>query len=118
LGDNSTKFFHAAATERYMINTITSLDTQDGRIVTSHAEKVALLWEEYRKRLGDTIQSEMHFNLGSLVTSQNLQSLDQPFTQEDIDLVVKHLPFDKASGPDGFNGDFLKKCWSIIKQDI
>jgi hypothetical protein len=55
-----------------MINTITSLDTQDGRIVTSHAEKVALLWEEYRKRLGDTIQSEMHFNLGSLVTIQNL----------------------------------------------
>jgi retron-type reverse transcriptase len=25
---------------------------------------------------------------------------------------------DKAPGPDGFNGMFLKKCWDIIKEDI
>ena len=25
---------------------------------------------------------------------------------------------DKAPGPDGFNGMFLKKCWHIIKEDI
>jgi hypothetical protein len=36
LGDESTKFFHAAATERYRLNTITSLETQEGRTVSSH----------------------------------------------------------------------------------
>jgi hypothetical protein len=116
--DESTKFFHVAAIERYRLNTITSPDTQDGRTVTSHSEKAAVLWKEYKKRLGDTIQSEMYFNLGSLVTSHNLQSVDQPFTQEHIDLVVKHLSSNKAPGPYGFNGPFLKKCWPIIKQDI
>jgi hypothetical protein len=25
---------------------------------------------------------------------------------------------DKAPRPDGFNGQFLKKCWHIIKEDI
>ena len=25
---------------------------------------------------------------------------------------------DKAPGPDGFNGMFLKKCWHIIKEDV
>jgi hypothetical protein len=60
----------------------------------------------------------MHFDLSSLVATHDLQSIDQPFTQEDIDLVVKHLPIDKAPGPDGFNGAFLRKCWPIIKQDI
>jgi hypothetical protein len=25
---------------------------------------------------------------------------------------------DKASGPDGFNGLFLKKCWPVIKEDF
>ena len=28
------------------------------------------------------------------------------------------MPVDKAPGPDGFNGQFLKSCWHIIKQDI
>jgi hypothetical protein len=43
LGDESTKFFHVVATERYRTNTITSLDTEDGRIVTDHFEKAALI---------------------------------------------------------------------------
>jgi hypothetical protein len=36
----------------------------------------------------------------------------------EIDNVVKLMPVDKAPGPDGFNGQFLKSCWHIIKQDI
>jgi hypothetical protein len=41
-----------------------------------------------------------------------------PFIQEEIDVVIKHMPADKAFSPDGFNGLFLKKCWHIIKEDI
>ena len=43
MGDEGTKKFHAAATERYRINTITNLIVEDGRTVTEHSEKVALL---------------------------------------------------------------------------
>jgi hypothetical protein len=118
LGDECTKFFHATATERYRINTITSLDMEDGSVVTSHPEKAALLWEEFKKRLGDYIQTEMHFNLGSLVQYHDLQQLGHHITHEEIDEIVKHLPSDKTPGPDGLNGAFLKKCWPIIKQDI
>jgi hypothetical protein len=32
--------------------------------------------------------------------------------------VIKTLPLNKAPGPNGFNGAFLKKCWPIIKEDI
>jgi hypothetical protein len=28
------------------------------------------------------------------------------------------MPCDKAPGPDGFNGMFIKKCWHIIRNDI
>jgi hypothetical protein len=67
LGDESTKFFHAASTERYRLNTITSLDTEDGRTVTEHLEKAALLWDEYRNRLGTSTHTLMHFNLQNLI---------------------------------------------------
>jgi hypothetical protein len=60
----------------------------------------------------------MHFSLGNLVEHHDLQQLDQQITHEEIDEIVKRLPSVKAPGPDGFNGAFLKKCWTIIKQDI
>jgi hypothetical protein len=41
-----------------------------------------------------------------------------PFTHAEIDAVVKNLPSDKSPCPDGFNTDFLKKCWPIICEDF
>jgi hypothetical protein len=115
LVDESTKFFHVASTERFRINTITSLDLADETMATSHPGKATIIWEEFRKRLEDSFQTEMHFNLQNLVEHHDLQQLDQQITHEEIDEIVKHLPLDKAPGPDGFNGAFLKKCWPIIK---
>jgi hypothetical protein len=47
-----------------------------------------------------------------------LEDLAVPFTTEEMDKVVKVMPVDKAPGPDGFNGLFMKKCWHIIKHDF
>jgi hypothetical protein len=35
-----------------------------------------------------------------------------------MDDVIKAMPVDRAPGPDGFNGQFLKKCWSIVQNDF
>ena len=61
----------------------------------------------------------MHFDLANLIQSTvDLDFLVSPFTTEEIDHIVKVLPIDKAAGPDGFNGLFLKKCWPVIKSDF
>jgi G3E family GTPase len=109
LGDQSTKIFHAAATERYRINTITSIDTNDGRTLTAHADKASFIWEEYRSRLSCSNHTQMVFNLQELIQEQDLQNITTPFTKEDIDDVIKEMPSDKAPGPDGFSGTFIKK---------
>lgn len=48
----------------------------------------------------------------------NLQYLEEPVMQEEIDNIVKALPNNKSPGPDGFSNEFLKRCWPIIKQDF
>jgi hypothetical protein len=50
--------------------------------------------------------------------SLDLSSLDVCFSEEEIWVVVRDIPTEKASGPDGFNGLFYKKAWPIIKDDI
>jgi hypothetical protein len=60
----------------------------------------------------------MQFNLQQLVQGNNLEHLEEPFSKDDVDNIVKTMPLDKSPGPDGFNGVFLKKCWHIIKEGI
>ena len=52
----------------------------------------------------------MRFDLPNLVQAHHdLSSLVQPFTTEEIDLVIKMLPIDKAPGLDGINGLFFEE---------
>jgi hypothetical protein len=51
-----------------------------------------------------------------LVPIANLEDLILPFSNDEIDGVVNNLKSDKSPGPDGFNMDFMKKCWPVIKQ--
>jgi retron-type reverse transcriptase len=43
--------------------------------------------------------------------------LEDPFTREKIYSIVQELPSDKSPGPDGFNGESLKKCWPTVDRD-
>jgi hypothetical protein len=47
-----------------------------------------------------------------------LEIIEEPFTKEEIDAVIQQLPTDKSPGLDGFNGDFLKKCWPTLVSDF
>jgi len=47
-----------------------------------------------------------------------LAHLEDPFTEEEVHAVIGEIAADKAPGPDGFIGLFLKRSWPIIKNDI
>jgi hypothetical protein len=69
--------------------------------------------------MGISTNPTMLFDLHSLFNIQgDFSSLVEPFSHVDIDNVIKQMPSDKAPGPDGFNGFFMKKCWHIIKEDF
>jgi hypothetical protein len=118
-GDEGTKFFHANATIKHRRKLITSPVDDNGLELFDRTSKADLLWASYKERLGTTDNIFMQFDLGTLLQRSNeLGCLSEPFSHEEIDDVVKNLPLDKSPGPDGFNTDFVKRCWTIIKQDF
>jgi hypothetical protein len=65
-GDENTKFFHSMATERFRKNVISQKMDGSGRMVTNHDEKSALFWNEFRKRLGSSVDTDMQLYVCSI----------------------------------------------------
>jgi hypothetical protein len=49
---------------------------------------------------------------------EGFDELRRPFEKKEIDEVIKNMTVDRAPGPDGFNGLFLKKCLPVIKHEF
>eukprot|EP00253_Pinus_taeda_P025757 PITA_25757 len=62
--------------------------------------------KEITRHIPKMVSIEDNFNLNKLVT------------EEEVSEVLKDMQNCKAPGPDGFNVDFFKACWNIVKQDI
>ena len=119
LNSENTSYFHAMATIRYRHNVISSLVREDGSVATNHHEKAGILRQTFKDRLGSTIPIDPSFDFSAhLAHHQGLEALSSKFTHAEIDAAVADLPIDKAPGPDGFNGLFIKICWPIIKFDF
>jgi hypothetical protein len=109
LGDAGTHFFHANATLRHKLKTIAELTTIEDLSFSAHKDKEEILWNEFKQRLGFTEFGGFSVH-PSFLFQQNsqLHSLEDPFTENKIDSVVKTLPNFKSPGPDGFNNEFTK----------
>ena len=122
LGDANTKNFHARATIRNRHNFIASLKNDNDVEIMDHDGKAAILWNDFKDRMGTSDNVSMHFDLHSMLDSNDnsemFQDLELPFLEEEIISVVKSLPNDKSPGPDGFNNEFIKNCWDIVGSDI
>jgi hypothetical protein len=118
-GDICSRFFHAHATVKHRRNSIALLSDDNGSFFSDHDGKAGLLWNVFKCRLGSSDFSDNVFDLSSLISLQeDLHWLEEPFTKQEIDNIVAALPTDKSSWPDGFNTNFLKKCWPVISQDF
>jgi len=87
--------------------------------VTDHKEKEEILWEDFKERLGTSEFNDFFVNPSFFLQRRDsLETLEAPFSHEEIDNVIKALPNDKSPGLDGFNNEFLKKSWPIVKHDF
>lgn len=118
-GDKNTSFFHFTSKMRRAKNSISRL-------------RVADQWEEDPSRIKEAIRN--HFksfftrddtlrpklrcpNLVKLSVAEK-GNIERKFSEEEIWQVIKKCDGNKAPGPDGFNFNFFKHFWPIIKGDI
>jgi hypothetical protein len=122
LGNENTRFFHTKATINYRHNFISMLKNVADAKICDHDGKAHILWESFKDRMGQSDNPSMHFNLqdyfGMGMSQDMRESLEVPFTKEEIVKVVNNLPNEKSPRPDGFNNEFIKNCWSIVGEDI
>jgi hypothetical protein len=117
-GDTNTRFFHLHANARRKKIFIPSLIAQS-RTVVSQEEKESVIHSHFSQVMGTPNSRTKAINWEALgYVHHNLETLDSPFTQDEIARIIKEMPAEKSPGPDGFISLFYKKCWTIIKHDL
>lgn len=99
------------ASERYNKNNIATLTADYGSCVEDHTSKESVIFQAFKECLGSSSTHEMKFDLARII--KRAEGLDQhtvPFTTDEIDNIIRLMPVDRAPGPNGFTGFFLKFC--------
>ena len=102
-------------------NRISSIKDEDGHLPNSHEDIENVLVQHFRGIAQETISYREHFirdltgYIPRLVTREDNFNLNRPVIEEEVSEVIKEMKNGKAPGPDGFNVDFFKACWNIVK---
>jgi hypothetical protein len=117
-GNANTKFFHLRVNARRRKNVIQRVKHRNGW-VTDHEAKQQVILNHFSlvMRKGDARSVDFNWE-GIHFDNPNLESMGDPFTEEEVSNAIKQIPSDKAPGPDGFTWIFFKRCWDIIKGDV
>ncbi|XP_058774430.1 uncharacterized protein LOC131648711 [Vicia villosa] len=65
-------------------------------------------------KLNSGAQIRFQTSMLHMLSMQESRSLEEPFTVDEIKQAVFEGDGDKSPGPDGFNLEFMKKCWDIV----
>jgi hypothetical protein len=121
-GDNNSSYFHNIANGRKRKNTMYSLQN-DGTLIqgtdsllthaTYYYKSLFEAGESNRLSLDPLIWAE-----GERLSLEDNQSLDEPFSKQEVKFALDSMAQNKAPGPDGIPIEFYQACWPIIKHDI
>jgi hypothetical protein len=117
-GDTHTMFFHAHANTHCHKQFIRLLE--HGVQVMLHEDRKAdIIYNFFDDLLGTPSSQANSINLGILdIPVLQLSELDKWFIEEQVLHVIRSMPPNKATGPDGFTIRFLQQTWDIIRPEL
>jgi len=118
-GDSNSNFFHSAIRWRRLKNevkgvVVNSQWCEEPEVVRREAksifEKRFMATQDFGVHLGS-----VEFRTLPLEVSRNMVV---NFTEEEVKNAVWECGGSKSPGPDGFNFNFIKSCWEVLKADV
>jgi len=107
-----------------VFNRISAIRDKKGETQNTHKEIEKVLVQHFQgiarennPDREDSIKEITRYIL-KLVSREDNINLNRPVSEEEVSEVLKDMQNGKAPGPDGFNVDFFKACWDIVKLDI
>lgn len=105
-------------------NRISKLRDSQGKQLSTHKEIESILVQHFQRIVeeplidGSKYISNFIKHIPKLVTREDNYNLNCPVIEEEVSEVIEGMQNGKTPGLNGFNVDFFKACWEIIKQDI
>ncbi|GMI90398.1 hypothetical protein HRI_002709100 [Hibiscus trionum] len=115
-GDRNTAFFHVSASLRQKRNSISSLETEGGKIV--EPKLILSAFEDHFKKQFNSSRTLPLLDLGiqlPKLSSEAVIYLEKPFEENEVWDIIKHSDGNRAPGPDGFNWNFFKHFLPQVK---
>ncbi|MCI08316.1 LINE-1 reverse transcriptase like, partial [Trifolium medium] len=118
-GDSNTRFFHHSLISRRRKNQLETIKWND-RWVTEVDEVKGVIKNHFEHNFTERSFHRLVLNgieFDKLSQADNVLLTDR-FTEEEVREAIWSCDGNKSPGPDGFNFNFLKACWDIVKNDF
>jgi hypothetical protein len=116
--ETSSKLFYMQANGRRRKNFIQSIKSGHATFF-SHEEKAEVIFDHFSSHFGQPAIRIASLNWEELgLQRHDLSHLEEEFTEEEVKTVISDIAADKAPGPDGYIGVFLKRSRTVIKEDV
>lgn len=116
-GDRNTRYFHAFASSRMRRNAVLAINHNE-QLHSNQRIIRELFLQQMQCTLSQSVQVKP-FNAQALYTQNpNLGHLVTMVTEMEIEMAIKALANNKASGPNGIPNEFIKGYWPNLKGEI
>ncbi|KAJ9560860.1 hypothetical protein OSB04_006020 [Centaurea solstitialis] len=118
-GDENSTFFHASVNHKWRSKQCKGL-IHNGEWKEDPKEVMEVAKSHFAERFIEPSVMRPKFWSSNFkkLSSQDIHMIERPFSMEEIKEAVWDCDGSKAPGPDGFNFNFIKKFWEVIKKDI
>lgn len=120
-GDANTRHFHSIVKGKRLNLRIQQIRSSAGVVCTAPDDIMAEAVSFYKSlfaREPTNNYDDILRHILTLVSSEDHAYLTHIPFPEEVKSAVWNLDPHSAAGPDGFNGNFYRSCWSIIQTDV
>ncbi|RVW72592.1 Transposon TX1 uncharacterized 149 kDa protein [Vitis vinifera] len=118
-GDKNTGYFHRMANAHRRRHTMERVKISGVWLSEESTVRTGIV-DAFHRLL--TEDSKWKADIGGVnlnrISQQEADTLELPFTEEEVHSAIRGMNGDKAPGPDGFTGAFWQFCWEFVKEEV